>query len=146
MHIDMTIQSTPFSTMINRAVEGNFDVFTNSDGMEWPESDNFLRYFHSTASKESSFARWGQEGNRSDATRAFNEAWQSYLEHPRPSEADQEGRNRAYIDLEEAHWQGIAQLPTIHGRGQQYWTDDVEGLRMYGPMGNQRYNTVSLDR
>jgi peptide/nickel transport system substrate-binding protein len=146
MHIDMTIQSTPFSTMINRAVEGNFDIFTNSDGMEWPESDNFLRYFHSTASKESSFARWGQEGRRTDATRAFNDAWQKYLANPRPNETHQAARNDAYIELEEAHWQGIAQLPTIHGRGQQYWYDDVEGLRMYGPMGNQRYNTLSLNR
>jgi peptide/nickel transport system substrate-binding protein len=114
--------------------------------MEWPESDNFLRYFHSTASKESSFARWGQEGRRTDATRAFNDAWQQYLDNPRPSEAHQEARNEAYIELEKAHWQGIAQLPTIHGRGQQYWYDDVEGLRMYGPMGNQRYNTLSLNR
>ncbi|MDY6817454.1 MAG: ABC transporter substrate-binding protein [Halobacteriales archaeon] len=146
MHIDMTIESTPFSTMINRAVEGNFDIFTNSDGMEWPESDNFLRYFHSTASKESSFARWGQEGRRTDATRAFNKAWQKYLNNPRPTEADQKARNEAYIQLEEAHWRGIAQLPTIHGRGQQYWYDHVENFRMYGPMGNQRYNKLSLNR
>jgi peptide/nickel transport system substrate-binding protein len=121
-------------------------MFALGDGMEWPESDNFLRYFHSTASKESSFARWGQEGRRTEATRAFNEAWQQYLENPRPNEADQRARNEAYIALEESHWQGIAQLPTVHGRGQQYWYDDVEGLRMYGPMGNQRFNTISLDR
>jgi peptide/nickel transport system substrate-binding protein len=146
MHIDMTIQSTPFSTMINRAVDGNFDIFTNSDGMEWPESDNFLRYFHSTASKESSFARWGQEGRQTEPTRDFNEAWQQYLDNPRPNERHQAARNEAYIELEEAHWQGIAQLPTIHGRGQQYWRTDVEDLRMYGPMGNQRYNTLSLNR
>jgi peptide/nickel transport system substrate-binding protein len=132
--------------MINRAVEGNFDIFTNSDGMEWPESDNFLRYFHSTASKESSFARWGQEGRSTDASERFNEAWQDYLEHPRDTEADQEARNEAYLDLELAHYDGVAQLPIMHNRGQRWWYDYVENLRMFGPQQNQQLNDVTLNR
>jgi peptide/nickel transport system substrate-binding protein len=146
MHIDLSIEATPFSTMINRAVEGNFDIFTNSDGMEWPESDNFLRYFHSTASKESSFARWGQEGRSTESSRAFNEAWQEYLEYPKDTDAQQEARNEAYLDLELAHFEGVAQLPTIHDRGQRWWSQDVENLRMFGPMENQQLNDVTLNR
>ena len=101
-HIDLKVETAPFGTIISRAIDGSMDVFSLSDGLEWPEADNFLRFLHTSTS--SSFTRWGQyKGGESKYTKRAESAWQDYLNHRSPSDANQKARDKDYLAIEECN-------------------------------------------
>lgn len=143
-HIDLTVESAPFGTIISRAIKGNMDVFSLSDGMEWPEADNFLRFLHPSTS--SSFTRWGQwKGGKTKYTKRSEQFWQNYLQNRAPTKAAQKARNKDYIGIEECNWYGVAELPIRHGLDQRYWYKDVD-VQMYGVEHNQQFNHLTINR
>lgn len=143
-YIDLSVETAPFGTIISRAIDGSMDVFSLSDGLEWPEADNFLRFLHPSTS--SSFTRWGQwDGGSTKYTERSEDFWQNYLDNRAPTDSAQKARNRDYIGIEECNWYGVAELPIRHGLDQRFWYDDVD-VQMYGPMTNQQFNHVKINR
>jgi peptide/nickel transport system substrate-binding protein len=57
-HINVDITKADFGTIITQAINGNMDMFSLGDGMEWPESDNFLRFLHPYEDPAFMFTRW----------------------------------------------------------------------------------------
>ncbi len=57
-YIDMNIVKADFGTIIGQAFDGSMDMFSLGDGMEWPESDNFLRFIPPYDNPGSMFTRW----------------------------------------------------------------------------------------
>ncbi|WP_435130138.1 ABC transporter substrate-binding protein [Halobaculum sp. D14] len=146
-HINITIQKADFGTIISKAIKGTMDFFTLSDGMEWPESDNFLRFLHA-GNPSSAFTRWGGDsGHHNDEyVNTARNAWTQYYQpNTGPGTAAQQKRNKAYTIIEEMNWASVQELPTVHTVSQRLWYDDVD-VRMYGAMENQTFNRLELQR
>ncbi|WP_435064938.1 ABC transporter substrate-binding protein [Halobaculum sp. EA56] len=57
-YIEIDITKADFGTIISKAINGEMDMFSLGDGMEWPESDNFLRFLHPYEDPSFMFTRW----------------------------------------------------------------------------------------
>ncbi|UIO98873.1 ABC transporter substrate-binding protein [Halobaculum sp. CBA1158] len=57
-YIDINIVKADFGTIIGQALDGAMDMFSLGDGMEWPESDNFLRFIPPYDNPSGMFTRW----------------------------------------------------------------------------------------
>ncbi|MFC7070283.1 ABC transporter substrate-binding protein [Halobaculum lipolyticum] len=57
-YIDINIVKADFGTIIGQALDGSMDMFSLGDGMEWPESDNFLRFIPPYDEPSGMFTRW----------------------------------------------------------------------------------------
>ncbi|QZP38398.1 ABC transporter substrate-binding protein [Halobaculum magnesiiphilum] len=57
-YIDINIVKADFGTIIGQALDGSMDMFSLGDGMEWPESDNFLRFIPPYDNPSGMFTRW----------------------------------------------------------------------------------------
>lgn len=57
-HINVGITKADFGTIIGKAINGDMDMFSLGDGMEWPESDNFLRFIPPYENPAFMFTRW----------------------------------------------------------------------------------------
>lgn len=145
-HLDITIQKADFGTIISKAIDGTMDMFTLSDGMEWPESDNFLRFLHAE-NPGTAFTRWGKDGHANpDYVDTASAAWNDYyVPNTGPDKEAQQQRNKAYYAIEEMNWASVQELPTVHAVSQRIWYDDVS-LRMYGTMENQTFQRAELNR
>jgi len=146
-HIDISIEQANLGTILSGAIDGELDMFALGDGMEWPESDNFHRYFHPADVPEAMLSRWTYE-DESEWTpfmKRADEAWQHYLEHKGPGAENQTERNESYVTIEQCNWASVQALPTVYTVRQRWWTEDVN-VRMAGPMGRQTYNMLTLDR
>ena len=145
-HLDITIQKADFGTIISNAINGTMDFFTLSDGMEWPESDNFLRFLHAE-NPGNAFTRWGKEAHANpDYVDAASAAWNDYYKpNTGPGAEAQRKRNRAYTIIEEMNWASVQELPVVHVVSQRIWYDDVD-VRMFGTMENQTFHRAKLNR
>ncbi len=65
-YIDINIVKADFGTIIGQALDGAMDMFSLGDGMEWPESDNFLRFIPPYDNPGSMFTRWTYQVLASD--------------------------------------------------------------------------------
>ncbi|WP_137285732.1 ABC transporter substrate-binding protein [Halorussus salinisoli] len=146
--INVNIQKADFGTIISKAINGDMDMFSLTDGMEWPESDNFLRFLHPYPpdSVGSMFTRWTFEDKSkyTEFMEIADEAWNDlYVPNKGPGQQAQRKRNEAYYILEETNWAAIQQLPTVHATSQRFWDPSVD-VRMFGTMENQSFNTATL--
>ena len=57
-YIDISIVEADFGTIIGQALNGAMDMFSLGDGLEWPESDNFLRFIPPYDEPSGMFTRW----------------------------------------------------------------------------------------
>jgi len=142
-HIDLSIEPAPSSTLVNRAIEGDIDIFGNYMGLSWIEADSGLQYTRPTPS---AWTRWGQgEGGMTEAAQRADEAWNNlYLENRIPTEDAQAARNEAYLTMERANWEDVTLIPLWNPTNQLYWYDWVEGFDYTGPLRRTAFNDVSL--
>ena len=61
VYIDVNIVEADFGTIIGQALGGEMDMFSLGDGMEWPESDNFLRFIPPYDNPGAMFTRWSYQ-------------------------------------------------------------------------------------
>jgi len=66
-NINISIVKADFGTIIGQALDGSMDMFSLGDGMEWPESDNFLRFIPPYDEPSGMFTRWTYQVRASDA-------------------------------------------------------------------------------
>jgi peptide/nickel transport system substrate-binding protein len=147
-HIDISIEEAPSSTLTNRAFEGDITIYFVWNALNWLEADAMLRFAYPN---QYAWSQWGAEADfeyeqLSDAAQQATDAWDSYEQHQTPSEADQEARNEAYLDIERANWEDMTMLPLWHPIEEMYWYDWVEGFEMHGSQRRPALNNVSLNR
>ncbi len=144
-HLSVDIVEADFGTVISKAINGEMDFFSLPDGMEWPESDNFLRFLHPHDDPTFMFTRWtyNDPSKYNQFMETAQEAWRQYTQNKGPGDAQQIARNKAYITIEEMNWASVQELPMYHPVAERWWYDDVE-VRMHGTMGDQVFNTLRL--
>jgi len=145
-HINVSISKADFGTVITKAINGDMDMFSLPDGMEWPESDNFLRFLHPHEDPSFMFTRWtfSDPSKYNEFMQIAEDAWNTYLDNKGPGEAQQRARNGAYVAIEEMNWASVQELPMFHGISQRFWRERVD-VRMAGTMENQTFNTLTLE-
>jgi len=143
VHIDLSIEAAPSSTLVNRAIEGDIDIFGNYMDLSWIEADSGLQYTRPTPA---AWTRWGQgEDGMTDAAERADEAWTDlYLENRIPTEEAQEARNEAYLTMERANWEDVTLIPLWNPTNQLYWYDWVEGFDYTGPLRRTAFNDISI--
>lgn len=138
VHIDVSIEQVPFSTIIDRAIDGELDIFTLGNSIDFPEAEDTLQY------------AWPSDGNFSNwfdtpATERATDAWNRVIENGGPSDEETQIRNEAYIDIEEASWEDIPDINLRHPVETIYWADNVEHEVPTSAFHRQQYNRVRLD-
>jgi len=142
VHIDLSLESAPSSTLTNRAIDGNFDIFGTYNALNWMEADSTLQYAYPNPY---TWTRWGQgEGEMSETAQSAADAWGSYQENRVPTEEAQQARNEAYLTIEQANWTDVTELPLWHPTDQVYWYDWVGNYEVNGPMNRPNLSEVTL--
>lgn len=121
VYVDLTLERAPFNTIIDEAVSGNLDMYTLGNGLEYPSPADMLKFGRPY---EGNLVRWREDP--SDASERAAEAWEQVQNNLGPTEAEQEARNEAFIQMEEAIWEDAIYLTNYHPRGRQWWYDDVD--------------------
>ena len=137
VHIEMEIEQAPFGTIIDQAISGNLDIFSLGNGLEYPSPADTLQYAYPT---DSNFSRW--EGTEA-AERAL-EGWNQVQENLGTSEADQQARNEAFLQMEEAAWEDAPVLFNYHPRGQRWWYDEADVPVRPSGFHTEHYGNVQL--
>ena len=140
IYIDLNVEPAPISTLINRAIEGNIDIFCNSIGLNWNEADSALQYTHPTPN---TWTRWGV-GEETEASQRASQAWDRYQENGIPTEEAQQARNEAYLEIERANWEEVPLIPLWNPTTQTVWYDWVENYQANGPLLRTKLNDVSI--
>lgn len=121
IYIDIELERAPFNTIIDEAISGNLDMYTLGNGLEYPSPADMLKFAHPY---DGNLVRWREDP--SEASERAAQAWERIQNNLGPTEAEQEVRNEAFIEMEEAVWEDAIYLTNYHPRGQQWWYDDVD--------------------
>ena len=121
IYIDLEIERAPFGTIIDEAVSGNLDMYTLGNGLEYPSPQDMLKFGRPY---DGNLVRWREDP--SSASERAADAWETIQNNLEPTEAAQQARSEAYIEMEEAIWEDAIYLVNYHPRGRQYWYDNVD--------------------
>lgn len=149
--IQLEIETSGWSTFLDRGRNGNLDFFQLGWIADYPAPDNFLKLLnpeftllpYSEHPESQSFFNW-TKGSGSARQDALN-AWQKFNNNPRATESDQQARNEAYKTIERANWEDVAMIHTTHSIAEHMeykWVDKP----LVGPMGGSRasHNHVKI--
>ena len=157
---DIDLEQSQFGTLIARGEDGDLDMWTLGWIWSWPaapygsfqlepentetpmpeESNGFYIEWHTQLSDE--FRDTGEVQTEADKAQA---AWERATANPLPE--DEDLRNEAYVEIEEAVRDDAALVPLYHGKSERFWWDYVEVPRI-GALGShwQQHNETRVDR
>ncbi len=121
IYIDLEIERAPFNTIIDEAINGNLDMYTLGNGLEYPSPADMLKF---ARPYEGNLVRWREDPSEASARAA--DAWEQVQNNLGPTEEEQQARSEAFIQMEEAVWEDAIYLTNYHPRGQQWWYDSVD--------------------
>lgn len=152
-YIDMEIEQAPFSSLLSRGRNGNLDVYTLAWIADWPAPDNFLQLLNppqtdTSSSAPVSYINWNSEEAEADAAQQATDAYQTVRENQAPTDEDQQARNEAYVNIEEANWEDVGFLPVYHSVSEYFWYDTVSEFSPPGGMDLSRlqFDSIELDK
>ncbi len=148
VHIDLSIEEAPSSTLVSRALEGDITIFGIWNALEWLEADAMLRFAYPN---EFAWSRWGADVDfeyeeMTEAAQQATDAWERYEDHRLPGDDNLAIREEAYLEIERANWEDMSMLPLWHPIEELYWYDWVENFEMHGSQRRPALNEVSLNR
>lgn len=148
-HIDMQIEQAPFSTLLERVRNLNVEAFTLAWIVPWAAPDAFVKHLDPARSDPTSgpaemFVDWP---NDTEAAQKAIDAWGTIEDNPLANDEDTQARNQAAIDMEEANWTDVANLPVFHSIEQRFHYDNVE-VDPFGVGGSykQKHDSTTVDR
>ena len=144
--IDVRIEQAPFSTLIERGLNGNLQAYTLGWIMDWPAPDNFLQLLNPPQTDTSqpdaiAYTNW----SGTPAAQRATEAWTTIQNNPAPTDQAEQARNEAYIAMEEANWEDVVFLNVYHATSERFWYDWLDIPRFGGAgTSRQKYNNVTI--
>lgn len=147
-HIELKHEPVGWSPLLSAIRQGNVEMFHLGWVTDWPGAENVLQLLYppysDTDTPENRVSGFDWDGTGPAAARA-KAAFERVLEHRGPNEADESVRQEAYVDIEEANWDGVAAVPLLHQTEHRFWFDwvDPEPFGSMGPR-NQKLTSVKL--
>ncbi len=145
-HIEMSIETTPFSTLTKRGRQGNLEAYSLGWIMDYPAPDNFLELLYpprTDTSKDAPLSYFNWSGT--DAAEQATQAWEKVQNNPKPTDAAKKARNEAYVSIEEANWEDMVLLPAYHDFSERFAYEWVDAPHFGGAnYSRQMYNNVEI--
>jgi peptide/nickel transport system substrate-binding protein len=146
-HIEMSIESAKFATLLDRGKNGNLEAYTLGWIADWPEPDNFLQLINpeNTYTGETgvlTYTNWGRE-EPTEASQQAAEAWQTIQDNPEPTDEAQQARAEAYVRIEEANWEDVVLVNAFHGATERFSYDYLHAPK-FGAMGPSRQKYIEF--
>jgi ABC-type transport system substrate-binding protein len=145
-HIEMEIQKTAFSTLLQQGRQGKLEAYSLGWIMDWPKPDNFLGLLYpplTDTSKDSpqSYTNW----SGTPAAKKATKAWETIQNNSGPTDKEMKAREKAYIKMEEANWEDVTFLNMYHGLSERFAYEWVDAPKFGGAgYSRQMYNKVKL--
>jgi len=144
-HIDMQLDSVPFSTLINRGRNGTLEAYALGYVADYPGADDFLENIdppntdYSTSSARGAYINWQGTAAAADAA----DAWDRIEANQGPGASARSTREAAYVTMEEANWEDAALVPAFHPIDERFSYTSVD-VPPFGGLGRtyQEYNRV----
>ena len=147
-HIDLTLSVAPFSTLLQQVREGNMEAYTLGWIVPWGAPDAFVKHLNAARSDPTvdvpeAYNYWSTD---SESGQRAVEAWETIQNNRAPTDEAEQARNEAAVEMEEANWEAVANLPVFHESEERFsyqWAD----FPLFGAGGTyrQKYNEVTLD-
>lgn len=141
-HMEISVEPTPFATIIEKGQNGTLQAYTLGWIADWPAPDNFLQLLapEFTDVKELgfealSYINWSEID--SPYKRQAEQAWETVSNNLEPTESAAQARAEAYVQIEEANWQEGGFINLVHGAGERFWYDHLH-VPPNGGMGGSR--------
>ncbi|MFD1513162.1 ABC transporter substrate-binding protein [Halomarina rubra] len=146
-HIDMTIESAEFSTLLDRGQNGNLQAYTLGWIADWPAGDNFLQLINppNTYTGETgvlTYTNWGRD-EATEASQSAAEAWETIQANPGPGDDAEQARADAYLKMEEANWEDVILVNMFHGATERFKYKYMH-MPAFGAMGESRQKFTSF--
>jgi peptide/nickel transport system substrate-binding protein len=148
--LDITVERANYGTVISQGIfEHNLDFHSLGDSMEWPESDNLLRFFPPQVAIDQ-VTQWGERNDdgswATEVQQVTADFWdEHYLPHRGPGEENRRNRDKAYLALMEANWEVVYKINLVYRVNRTYWNQDLD-YDPPGVMGDKQYNDVTISR
>jgi peptide/nickel transport system substrate-binding protein len=149
--VTINVEKADYGTVISQGIfEHALDFHSLGDSMEWPESDNLLRFFPPQIAIDQ-VTQWGEKNDdgswATEVQQVTADFWKDhYVPHRGPGEENRRHRDRAYLALMEANWEIVYKIPLVYRVNRTFWNDDLQNFEPAGVMGGATYNDISLDR
>ena len=150
-HIDLTINTAEFSTLLDREFKGNRDSGLGSWGMAWADPMNVLALLYPentrTTNNEGVDAPplVGLNWTDTDASQRAREAWQTMQNNKQSTDEDRQARAEAIRKLEEANWEDCALINYGYPANERFSYDWVD-MPLFGQLGALgKYSDVEID-
>jgi peptide/nickel transport system substrate-binding protein len=148
--LDITVERANYGTVISQGIfEHNLDFHSLGDSMEWPESDNLLRFFPPQVAIDQ-VSQWGEKNEdgswATEVQQVTADYWDDhYIPHRGPGEENRRNRDMAYLALMEANWEVVYKINLVYRVNRTYWSQDLD-FDPPGVMGDKQYNDLTIDR
>jgi len=150
--VEMDIENSEFSVLQNRGEDGDLEMYTLGWIWSWPaapygsfqlEPEN-TRTETMPSETNGFYLDWQSQLGVSDNADKAQEAWERAVANPLPE--DEELRQEAYVEMEEAVRDDAVVIPLYHGLTERFWYDYVD-VPATGALGAhwQQYNTTTIE-
>ncbi|SDR28175.1 ABC transporter substrate-binding protein [Natronobacterium texcoconense] len=149
--VDLNLEEAPFATLQERGENGNLEFYSLGWTWSWPDPGYGMFGFEPENTDTSRmpgdtngyYLDWHEAD--SDAAQQAQDAWERIEANPDPE--DEDLRNEAYVEMEEAIWDDMVCIPLYHQLMEQFYYDRVD-VEPFGAMGEylQVFNEATLDQ
>jgi len=147
-HIEMTLESAPFSSLLSRGRQGNLEAYSLGWIMDWPAPDNFLQNAYpplTNTSQEGGARGLYVDWNQGSGRQAAVDAWDTIQENRGPTDDERQTRQENYLVMEEAMWEDMIMLPTHHRTDERFLYEWVDWDKFgYGGISRVMCNGVEI--
>jgi peptide/nickel transport system substrate-binding protein len=148
-HVDMTITKAPFSTLLSRVRKMDAQAYSLGWVVPWAAPDAFVKHLNPAASDPTgsgAVEAYNQWPTDTDAAQKAIDAWTRIEENRAPTDEAESARAEAAVEMEEANWADVANLPVYHEIEERFWYDRVS-IPPFGSGGmfKQKYTDASFE-
>ncbi|MDB2226254.1 ABC transporter substrate-binding protein [Halorubrum ezzemoulense] len=150
-HIEVSISTAPFSTLLDREFAGNRPAGLGEWGMSWADPLNVLALLYPPNTRSTD--NEGVSGNPlvalnwvdTEASQTARDSWNTMQENSTRDDAARERWEEALIQMEEANWEDCAMINYAYPAAERFSYDWVD-MPEFGELGAlSRYTGVDID-
>ncbi|WP_059057849.1 ABC transporter substrate-binding protein [Halobacterium hubeiense] len=145
VYIDISVEPTPWSTLLERGRNGNLEMFLLGWLMDYPDPHSFMQLLNPDFTNTSeagplAYTDWRD----TEAAQANRDAWGEITDNLQPTDEAASTRQERYLEMEENNWEDAVIIPLYHPYDERisYDTVDMPRFGSAGPS-RQKLNQVT---
>lgn len=142
-HMEVEVVPTQFADIIQTGMNGNLQCWTLGWIADWPAPDNFLQLIYPPNTDVSelgpssqTYGSWGESDNQEFVDQA-TQGYETIQNNGQPTDAAEEARNQAVLDMELVNWNDVYLIMVTHGTSERFTYPHVN-QPPFGLMGQSR--------